>query len=144
MAPNRSLSPDLGSPPPAQSKRDKRKQLINDKLQSMIQNFGTNIRAHYEAQITAAQVDINMIMRANPYQNRPLEDGGEEIAKTISDLFKGQLPVDPVAEGSFTAEAGKWYVQYVKQVNDLMEDRDRQITMLAVSVYPSPFRLIAV
>jgi hypothetical protein len=140
MARNRSASPDMmsrhsGSPAPVQqSKRDKRRQALQDRLQEMISNFSGNLRPHYEAQANALQVDINLIHRADPYQNKPLDDRPEAINELIRSTVGGKIPADPVAEADFLADAGKLYRQFVHQVNDAMEERDIGLTLLHVSL----------
>lgn len=149
MAPNRSVSPvDIAhglSPtsPQAQapSKRDKRRTALIDKMNHMVQSFNQNLRPHYEAQLNAMQVDINLIMRADPYQNAPLPDTAHEIDQVIHDLFGGQIPADAVAEPDFLAEAGKLYGKFAIEANNLMEERDVALTMLAVSSRAPPKRL---
>ncbi len=141
MAPNRSMSPadvaqgpSVGSPPPL-SKRDKRRTALFDKLNHMIKNFNQNLRPHYEAQLNALQVDINLIMRANPYQNQPLPDSAAEIEQTVHKLFGGQLPVDPSAEQDFVATVGKLYAEFAIHVNDLQQEKDEAIAVTAVSLH---------
>lgn len=137
---NRSQSPmDMmsrlsGSPAPMpQSKRDKKRNMLNDKLQEMVSSFGANLRPHYEAQATAIQVDINLIYRANPYLNKPLEDSPDDIANLIRTTVGNKIPADPVAEQDFLADAGKLYTKFVHEVNDSLEGRDVNLTLLHVS-----------
>ena len=141
MARNRSASPaDImsrhsGSPAPVQqSKRDKRRAMLSEKLQDMVTSFNANLRPHYEAQANAIQVDINLIHRAELYQNKPLEDGTEDIANLIQSTVGGKVPTDPVAEADFVADAGKLYTQFVHEVNDALEERDVNLTLLHVSL----------
>lgn len=123
-----------GSPAPMpQSKRDKKRNMLNDKLQEMVSSFGANLRPHYEAQATAIQVDINLIYRANPYLNKPLEDSPDDIANLIRTTVGNKIPADPVAEQDFLADAGKLYTKFVHEVNDSLEGRDVNLTLLHVS-----------
>lgn len=132
MSPMDVAQPLSGSPPPL-SKRDKKRTMLVDKLNAMIRDFNQNLRPHYEAQVQAIQVDINLIMKANPYQNTPLPESGEEVDQIIQELFGGPLQLDPIMEQDFHAEAGKYYSQFAKEVNDLIEEKDVALTMLAVS-----------
>lgn len=75
-------------------------------------------------------MDIQLILRADAYQNKPLEDNPEQISKLIHEAVRDQLPA--VAEGDFAAGAGKMYSEFVNKVNDAMEDRDIALTQLAV------------
>lgn len=137
MAPNRSTSPvdaaqpRSGSPQPL-SKRDKKRTMLMDKLNAMIRDFNQNLRPHYEAQVQAIQVDINLIMKANPYQNAPLPDTREDVDQIIQELIGGPLQLDPIMEQDFQAEAGKMYSQFASKVNDYIEEKDVALTMLAV------------
>lgn len=145
MARNHSPSPaDLimrtsGSPvPQPQSKRDKRRTMLGEKLNDMVASFNSNLRPHYEAQANAIQIDINLILRADPYQNKPLDDDPEEINNLIQATVAGKLqfPPDTAAEEDFVADAGKLYTGFVHEVNDAMEERDSNLTLLHVSTAP--------
>lgn len=89
------------------------------------------MRPHYEAQVAAIQMDIQLILRADPYQNKPLDDDPEQISKLIHEAVRDQLPA--VAEGDFAAGAGKMYSEFVHKVNDAMEERDIALSLVAVS-----------
>lgn len=139
MARNRSVSPSLdlisrqsASPPPQpQSKRERKKNILMDRFNEMTASFDANMRPHYEAQAAAIQMDIQLILRADPYQNKPLDDDPEQISKRIHEAVRDQLPA--VAEGDFAAGAGKMYSEFVHKVNDTMEDRDTALSLVAVS-----------
>lgn len=106
--------------------------MLTDKLNDMIASFGTNLRPHYEAQANAINIDINLIHHADPYKNKPLEDDPDEIAKLISSSTGGKVPSEAVAEQDFYAGAGKMYTEFVHEVNDAMEERDVNLTLLHV------------
>jgi hypothetical protein len=122
------------SPPPVQSKRDKRRALVADRLSDVMRSFGTNLRQHYEAQTNAVQVDVHLITRANPYQHRPLEDDPDEIDTVVYGMIGNVVPAAPVAEDDFVAGAGRLYTEFVHDVNNSMEERDVNLTLLAVGV----------
>jgi len=104
-----------------------------DRFNEMTASFDANMRPHYEAQAAAIQMDIQLILRADPYQNKPLDDDPEQISKLIHEAVRDQLPA--VAEGDFAAGAGKMYSEFVHKVNDAMEERDIALSLVAVS-YP--------
>lgn len=106
--------------------------MLTDKLNDMIASFSTNLRPHYEAQAKAINIDINLIHHADPYKNTPLEDDPDEIAKLISNTTGGKVPSEAVAEQDFHAGAGKMYTEFVHAVNDAMEERDVNLTLLHV------------
>jgi hypothetical protein len=121
-----------GSPQPALSKRDKRRTMLTERLNDMVSSFSTNLRPHYEAQANAIQVDINLIMRADPYQNKPLDDDPEDISKLVATVIGNNKPAESVAEDDFAVGAGKMYTEFVHKVNDAMEERDVNLTVVAV------------
>lgn len=110
--------------------------MLGEKLTDMVASFHANFRPHYEAQANAIQVDINLILRADPYQNKPLEDDAEEVNNLIQSTVAGKLqfPADTAAEGDFVADAGKLYTAFVHEVNNAMEERDSNLTLLHVSL----------
>jgi hypothetical protein len=118
--------------------------MLSERLQDMVSSFNANLRPHYEAQANAIQVDINLIHRADPYQNKPLEDSPDEIDNLIRNTVGGKMPVDPVAEADFLADAGKLYKKFVHEVNDALEDRDVNLTLLHVGFVLELARLSSV
>jgi len=153
MARNRSATPPLDatrqsvSPPPQKhsSRREQRKAILTEKLNELTASFNANMRPHYDAQAAAIQMDIQLILRADAYQNKPLEDDPEQVSKLTHEAVRDQLP--PVAEGDFVAGAGKMYSEFVNKVNDVMEERDIALTQLAVSDSPlrcSPLRFVKI
>jgi hypothetical protein len=141
MARNRSPSPAValdpaGSPQPAVSKRDKRRNMLADKLSDMMASFSDNRDSHYRAQLAALQADINLILKADPYTNKPLEDAGEEASELITSIMGTTTLTAPSAGTDYVAQCGKYYGRFVDSVNDAIEDRDRDLTMLFVSLRP--------
>lgn len=143
MARNRSLSPEhmalghsAGSPQPQVSKRDKRRNMLADKLSEMMASFSDNRDSHYRAQLAALQADISLILKADPYTNKPLEDAGEEAAELVTSIMGNSMPTAPSAGTDYVAQCGKYYGRFVDAVNDSIEDRDRDLTMLWVCVRP--------
>lgn len=144
MARNRSASPPdnfpLGhsatSPQPLVSKRDKRRNMLSDKLQDMVASFSDNRDSHYRAQLAAVQADMNLIMKADPYANKPLDDNGEEAAELIASIMGNSVPAVPSAGTDYIAQVGAYYSRFVEAVNDALEERDYALTMLWVSAKP--------
>lgn len=157
MALPRHASPPLeGSPSPQPqplTKRDVRRNRIMEKLQGMIDSFSSNQHQHYRAQLQAVQADMTLILRADPYSSTfpstadaadgdgagaagaVLEDGGEEI-RALVESMGAQLPEDEQAQRDYYAMAGSRYKEFVRQVNDLVEERDADLTALHVSCFP--------
>lgn len=120
-----------GSPPPPQSKRDKKRNMLSEKLENMVNTFSQNLRPHYEAQASALHVDIHLITRADLVENRPLDDDPEEIDKLIFGIV-GHNIAGTGAQDDFVARAGAHYTKFVHDVNDAMEERDVNLALLAV------------
>lgn len=104
--------------------------MLAEKLADMMASFSDNRDLHYRAQLAALQADINLIMKADPYANRPLEDGGEEASELISQIMGGSVPTAPSPGTDYVAQCGKYYARFVDAVNDAMEERDYNLTML--------------
>ncbi|KAH0550906.1 hypothetical protein GP486_007730, partial [Trichoglossum hirsutum] len=134
----RVLSPT--PPPHPQSKRDKRRTALSDRLAEINESFSQNRDSHYRQQLQALQIDMGLIVRAKPYAETPLEDSAEVIeglvsaatgngtAKTsgMSHLGGGHRRQD----GEVAALAGKVYAAFVEEVNDAMEQRDAELALL--------------
>jgi len=141
MARNRSASPasdhnagHSGSPPQnPPSKRDKRRIMLSEKLEGMVNSFKTNLRPHFDAQVTAVQLDMRRIMLANPYAGQPLDDSGEDTMELVNNMVRGQTPTDSAANTDFIADTGKFYSEFTRSVNNAMAERDTNLTLLHVS-----------
>ena len=128
-----SLGHSASSPQPLLSKRDKRRNQLADKLAEMMASFSDNRDNHYRAQFAALQADINLISKADPYANKPLEDEGEEARELIAQIMGDSVPLAPSAGTDYIAQVGKYYARFVDAVNDAMEERDYNLTQLWVS-----------
>ncbi|KAK4987733.1 hypothetical protein LTR50_004386 [Elasticomyces elasticus] len=124
----RMLSP---SPPPQQplSKRDKRRANITDKLADMINSFSRDRDQHYRAQMQAVQVDMTLVLRADPYQDTPLNDSAEEVDKAVKEVL-GDLPSAGKPHEDFIAMVGREYGRFVEEANAAQETRDVELTQL--------------
>jgi len=117
-------------PPPPPSKRDKRRTMLADKLADMVASFADQRDSHYRAQLAALQADISLILKANPYANQPLDDGGGEAAELVAHIMGGSVPAAPSAGTDYVAGCGRQYARFVDAVNDALEERDYNLTML--------------
>jgi hypothetical protein len=104
-----------------------------EKLQQMMDSFNSNQHQHYRAQLQAVQVDMNLILRADPYEGIPLEDGGDEI-RTLVEGMGANMPADDAAQRDYWAMAGNRYRTFVREANDAIEQRDADLTALHVSL----------
>jgi hypothetical protein len=106
--------------------------MLNEKFSEMISSFAENRDSHYRAQVAAVQADMNLIMKADPFSNKPLEDAGAEAAELTASVTGGSIPGAPSPQGDFAAQVGRYYSGFVDGVNDAMEERDVALTMLFV------------
>ena len=125
------------------SKRDKRRNMLAEKLSEMMASFSDNRDSHYRAQLAALQADISLILKADPYANKPLEDGGEEAAELITQVMGNSVPAAPSAGTDYISQCGKHYARFVDAVNDAMGERDYNLTMLWVCFHLSWSKLAA-
>ena len=91
----------------------------------------------FAAQLQAIQCDLNLIIRADPYRNEPLDDSPADIDRLTAEARHEVTQDRPFnnqeAEDSFRNLCGKNYAKFVDQVNGAMEERDKELTMLFVS-----------
>ena len=138
---SRNLPRISATPPPNQavSKRDKRKNALTDRLRDISANFANNRDVHYRQQLQTYQVDMSYINEAKPYENKPLDDLGDDIIENINETVAsstqgGQRATQIGSHPRFQAppRAGKWAATFVQEVNASMEERDTQLTLVAV------------
>ena len=131
-ADNFPLGHSATSPQPQPSKRDKRRNMLAERLSEMMASFSDNRDTHYRAQLAALTADINLIMKADPYANEPLEDNGEEASELITQILGNNASsvTAPSAGTDYIARCGKYYGRFVDAVNDAMEERDYNLTLL--------------
>jgi hypothetical protein len=140
------LSPTMGSShridrnhsntPPAQplSKRDKRRTQLLDRLHEVTVSFSTNKDQFYRQQLQAIQLDTNLILHANPYNDRPIPDRGDDIYDMVHEATGGNAHMMmSVANGDIKDITGKLYSEFASEVNDAMEARDAALTMHQVT-----------
>ncbi|KAI4164597.1 MAG: hypothetical protein LQ342_001910 [Letrouitia transgressa] len=106
--------------PPPINKRDKRRNNMMEKFHEISMNFAENRDQHWRKQHQELQRDLNFITSAEPYQNEPLDEDWEDVEGKTS------IPGDEKA-----LPPGKWSRRFVEEVNNAMEDRDAQLTLVA-------------
>lgn len=127
------------------SKRDKRRSLLSEKLNDIVQTFSANHYDHYYAMLSALQCDINLVLRADPYRDAPLPDTAADVAQLVAEArneITANRPISEEGESSFSALAGQFYAQFVLKVNEATEERDKELTELfvryAFMMHPAP------
>ena len=99
----------------------------------MVRSFDGNQYQHYRTQLSAVQVDMNLIMRADLYSGM-LEDDGEAVRRAVEETgVQEMLPEDEAVQKDYWALAGARYREFVREVNDCVEERDADLTALHVS-----------
>jgi hypothetical protein len=113
-----------------------------ERLQGMISSFSANQNQHYRAQLQGVQVDMTMVLRADPYTAEGvLEDSHEDIRTLVEGIMRGDangnggvsLPNDEAAKSDYWSLAGKRYADFAREVNEALEERDADMTALHVS-----------
>jgi hypothetical protein len=126
-----SIHPGRRSPsPPAMpvSKRDKKRNQHVAHQQDLVDEFTLNRDHHYRSQLVALQFDMNLITQADPYNPEPLEDSPDEIARMVEEAAAG-TPY----QAEMSKMAGRWYSEFVHEVNEAKEAKDIELTQLMVS-----------
>lgn len=116
--------------PPPQSKRDKRRQVVNDRLAVLADKFGRDKDRHYRDELHKIQVDVNLVGRVDPYADRPL-DAIDREWKDIQQAANAQA-ANASGNGSpkrsLLEMAGPTFSEWVHQIEDLVEHRDYEMT----------------
>lgn len=118
-----------GSPPPAQSKRDKRRQMLADRLASLSDKFSKDKDQAFREQLHKIQIDTTLVMRVDPYVDRPL-DNFEQDQQRLQQLNgdgDGQAGSQTLLD-----RAGPRFSQWMEKVQDLVEQRDYALTKYKV------------
>ena len=130
---------------PPQNSRDKKRHLLSSKIREIVDSFTENNYDHFTAQLCAIQCDLNLVMRADPYRNGPLNDSPAEIgrltAEARDEVCKSRSFESAAAEESFNSLSSRLYTKFVDEVNGAMEERDKELTMLFVSTSISTERI---
>ncbi|KAL8728670.1 MAG: hypothetical protein Q9166_005234 [cf. Caloplaca sp. 2 TL-2023] len=124
------LSP---TPPPVLSKRDKRRHAMMERLRGIEDKFAGNRDFYYRQQLQALQRDANIITCAEPYRNQPLDElndifDAEDNTSTIG--IRGHQYGAAIGNGERQARPGKWARYFIEEVNNAMEDRDTQLSLI--------------
>jgi len=116
--------------PPVQhmSKRDKKRNQHMAHQQELLNEFNQNREFHYRQQLIALQHDMNLITQADPYDPEPLEDSPDEIKRLVEAATAG-TPY----QSEMSAQAGKWYSEFVHEVNSAKEAKELELIQLIVS-----------
>lgn len=104
--------------------------------QELLEDFHQNRDYHYRTQLIALQNDMNLIQQADPYSTEPLEDSPEDIARQIEATSAG----NPFA-AEMSTMAGRWYSEFVYEINEAKDAKDLGLINLAVCSSPTSCHL---
>ncbi|KAK9438444.1 Sds3-like protein [Metarhizium brunneum] len=118
--------PERRSPPPAsQSKRDRKRQALMERLSSMTDKFQREQDMTYRDQLQKIQYEIGLVQRFDPYDTNALEVAAElqrEHRQTQGP------PVHAESARSLMDMAGIKFPNFIDEIEDLIEIRDFQLT----------------
>lgn len=123
-----------GSPPPTQSKRDKRRQLLADRLASLSDKLSKDRDQAFREQLHKIQIDTTLIMRVDPYIDRPLDAFEQDQQRLYQLNGDGDSQVGPQ---TLLDRAGPRFSKWMEKVQDLVEQRDYALTKYKVCTAPS-------
>ncbi|KAL8956888.1 MAG: hypothetical protein Q9183_006196, partial [Haloplaca sp. 2 TL-2023] len=107
------------------TKREKRKNAMLERLRDISTNFAENREYHYRRQLQSLQRDVNHITYAQPYRDQPLDElddsDGDGLA-SVSGNVSGN--------GERQPRAGKWARKFDEELDNAVEDRDAQLTLI--------------
>ena len=133
-----SPSPTLPQP---LSKRDKKRNVMENRLAEISTSFAENRDHIYRKQLQALQADMNYIQAARLYDNVPLDEIGDEgqeeattsaasAAGSFQNAHQAHLPNHRRLEPSH--RTGPRTAEFIQEVNDAMEQRDADLTTIVV------------
>ncbi|EMR68008.1 hypothetical protein MGN70_012170 [Eutypa lata] len=107
--------------PPPQSKRDKKRQILNDRLVVLADQFSRDRDKTYREELQKIQVDVNLVGRVDPYADRPLD----EIDRGFRELSQAS---DGGSTRTLLEMAGPTFQEWTNEVGDVVERRDFELT----------------
>ena len=123
-----------GSTSQSQSKRDKKRQLLTDRLAALSDKFGRDRDMIYREQLQKIQFDTNLVMRLDPYTDRPLDFLGQDRASRERELNRDPDPEGRGGGRGVLEMAGPTFQQWIQEIEDLVEERDAELTKQKVSL----------
>ncbi|KAH7321068.1 putative deacetylase complex subunit Sds3 [Stachybotrys elegans] len=113
------------SPPASQSKRDRKRQHLVERLQSLSEKLYRDRDLTYRDQLQKIQYEISLVQRFDPYDT----DALERITQLLEEHLQAQgAPVHAENARSVVDMAGIRFPDFVGEVEDLIEIRDFKLT----------------
>ncbi|KAI1269614.1 Sds3-like-domain-containing protein [Xylariaceae sp. FL1019] len=119
--------PSRQSPQP-QSKRDKKRQALSDRLVAMSDQFNRDKDKHYREELGKIQIDVNLVSRVDPYADRPLDAIDRERRERSQSQAAAAANMANAQHRSLLEMAGPTFQEWVLEVEDLVETRDYDMT----------------
>jgi hypothetical protein len=113
---------------PTQSKRDRKRQQLMDRLSNLAEKFSRDRDMTYRDQLQKVQVDANLVQRLDPYSATALD----AIAK-LRDEYQQYQPQGSAGEArTLLGMAGPKFQHYLQDVEDAIEHKDYLLTRAKV------------
>lgn len=116
------------SPGPSQSKRDKKRQLLTDRFITLSEKFSRDRDMTYREQLQKIQIDTNLVMRLDPYTDRPLDFLGPDRHSRDREFNRDPDPDGRGGGRGLLEMAGPTFQQWIQEIEDLVEERDYELT----------------
>ncbi len=123
-------------PQPAPSKRDKKRQVLSDRLSALSEQFNREKDRHYREELQKIQVDVSLVSRVDAYADRPLDQiDRERRDRELSQATNGASNNNNsgTSHRSLLEMAGPTFQEWLHEVEDLLETRDYDMTAQKVS-----------
>lgn len=124
--------PEGAAPARTESKRERKRQLLQDRIQQLSDSFSRGRDNVYREQLQKIQLDTTLMMRVDPYADRPLD----AIADDESDIPLQNT--DAETAKTLLNMAGPRFREWKQDIEDLMEERDYEINKQKV---PMPYSM---
>jgi Sds3-like protein len=130
------MAANESAPSTAQSKRERKRQFINERLAFLDEKFRQDRDFTYRDQLQKIQVDTTLIQRLDPYDPNVLD--------TIADLRREHAEAQvsdtlPESVRSLIQMAGPDFQVFLQEIEDVVENRDANVTQQKVRlVCPVP------
>lgn len=110
--------------PPSQSKRERKKQLLWDKLAVLSEQMSRDRDRTYREELQKIQADLHLVSRVDPYSERPLED----IEREVRELSQANANGTDRPNRTLLEMAGPSFQEWLENIKDLLETRDYELT----------------
>ena len=113
-----------------QSKREKKRQLLNDRLSVLVEKFDRDRDMTYRDQLQKIQVDTRLVQRVDPFS-----DDAPELVAELREEHKDYPHQNILSDSarSLLDMAGPKFQDWAQAIADLHERRDYQLTRQHVS-----------